>query len=335
MEGRKRIVWLDYAKGFAIILVVYGHVLHEVFKTGLHAKSGFCLWSDYIVYSFPMPVFFWVSGLLLSKQLAAKDTRSLLSGKFNAILYPYLVWSILQGGIEFVLSTRTGNPLSLVELSRSLFWQPRAQFWFLHALFFMNVAAILIHRVSKKHGVKAVFAIALAVYFFGSATLQGFEANFIYFAAGLWIGWERVFSWPQRLTMRGAVFITLLFVAVEYISLANGFDSYRIVRLVVAFSGIVFVAAWSLMLERKNSVPFVKTVGEASLPVYLMHVLVYKAAFIVLFALHIHQYEVFLVVGIAAGVLIPLYTYLYFGKTVFAYLFTMNRPVRKKEITSR
>ncbi len=329
MQEQKRIVWLDYAKGFAIILVVYGHVLHEIFKTGLHAKAGFCLWSDYVVYSFPMPVFFWVSGLLLSKQIAAKDTQSLLVGKFNAILYPYLIWSILQGGIEFVLSIRTGDPLSLFELLQSLFWQPRAQFWFLHALFFMNVVAILVHRVSKNHGVKAVLAIAVAVYFFGSATLQGFEANFIYFAAGLWIGWERILALPKYLTMRRVVFVTLFFILLEYVSLANGFDSYRTVRLGVAFAGIVFTVIWSIVLYKRKRVLFIRSIGENSLPVYLMHVLVYKAAFIVLFALHIQRYEIFLLVGILAGVLIPLYVYLYLGQTVLSYLFTVNRPIPK------
>ncbi len=331
MNDQKRVVWFDYAKGIAIILVVYGHVLHEVFKTGLHAKAGFCLWSDYVVYSFPMPVFFWVSGVLLSRQILAKDPSALLFGKFNTILYPYLIWSLIQGGIELVLSAQTGNVLTPVELLQSLFWQPRAQFWFLHALFFMNVISILVHKVSRSHSAKVTFAMAVVVYFFGSATLQGFEANFIYFAAGLLIAWKRIVSLPQHVTLGRTLLVTLLFVTLEYISLANGFDSYRIVRLIVAFVGIMFTVVWSITMYKKNIASLVTLIGEKSLPVYLMHVLVYKAVFIVLFALHIQQYAAFLLVGILAGVFIPLYTYIYLEKTAFAYLFTMNRPPRKTE----
>ncbi len=329
LQKNERIAWFDYAKGIAIILVVYGHVLHEVFKTGLHPASGFCFWSDSFVYSFPMPLFFFISGVLLSKQVVVKDIRTLLLGKCSVILYPYFIWSIIQGGIELVLSFKTGNPLSLPELTGSLFWQPRAQFWFLHALFCMSVLAILVCRVVKKNTAIWLFAFSTVVYFVGSATLQGFEANFIYFAGGVWLGWERMLRFSQQITMRNTIIVIMLFFTLEVVALAGGFDSYRLVRLSVAASGILFTFVLSIFLCGRKSVSFVRFLGEHSLPVYLMHVLVYKVVFLLLFALHMTNYVLFLGTGVVVGLVVPAYMYSYFVKKDFLYLFNMNKWLRR------
>lgn len=54
-----RLDWIDYAKGIAIILVVYGHVLIGIYNTGLNIPYSFYIYSLKFVYSFHMPVFFF------------------------------------------------------------------------------------------------------------------------------------------------------------------------------------------------------------------------------------------------------------------------------------
>lgn len=51
-ELNKRVVWIDYAKAFAMLFVIIGHV-----ETG----NSLTDW----VYSFHMPLFFFLSGLTL------------------------------------------------------------------------------------------------------------------------------------------------------------------------------------------------------------------------------------------------------------------------------
>ena len=64
-----RIDWVDYAKGIGILLVVYGHLLSSVFHKGIQIPKHFFELSDSIVYSFHMPMFFFLSGLLVEKYL--------------------------------------------------------------------------------------------------------------------------------------------------------------------------------------------------------------------------------------------------------------------------
>ncbi|MBC1212116.1 acyltransferase family protein [Listeria booriae] len=65
----ERITWIDYAKGIGIILVVYGHVLRGVFEAGLDIPIKLFTYEDSFIYSFHMPLFFFLSGLFANHLL--------------------------------------------------------------------------------------------------------------------------------------------------------------------------------------------------------------------------------------------------------------------------
>ena len=93
---QERNVWVDYAKAIGIILVVYGHVARGVFNAGLPMDEGEFVLVDSIIYSFHMPLFFFLSGLFF--RFAAKAGRGgLIINKVDTIVYPFIVWSLLQG----------------------------------------------------------------------------------------------------------------------------------------------------------------------------------------------------------------------------------------------
>lgn len=52
--NKKRILWIDYAKAFAMFFVVIGHVNSGNYLTN---------W----IYSFHMPLFFFLSGITLNE----------------------------------------------------------------------------------------------------------------------------------------------------------------------------------------------------------------------------------------------------------------------------
>ena len=91
MENKKRIDYVDAAKGIAILLVVFAHCHHmnEIPRLGN------------LIYSFHMPLFFIVSGFFL-KEMPIKKAL----GKYSAAyLWPYLVLGLssilLETGISF------------------------------------------------------------------------------------------------------------------------------------------------------------------------------------------------------------------------------------------
>jgi fucose 4-O-acetylase-like acetyltransferase len=106
-----RIVWIDATKGYAITLVVFGHVLGGVTARGwLSGAYGDAprLIYDYI-YSFHMPLFFIISGALGINSIRADPLRAMLS-RVGSIAWPYVLWGIIGILLWPVVSQFTLNP---------------------------------------------------------------------------------------------------------------------------------------------------------------------------------------------------------------------------------
>jgi len=81
-----RLDWADAAKGLGIILVVYGHVARGLFHAGMYADEASYILIDQIIYSFHMPLFFFLSGLFFMSSFH-KRGFSLALNKVDTIFY--------------------------------------------------------------------------------------------------------------------------------------------------------------------------------------------------------------------------------------------------------
>jgi fucose 4-O-acetylase-like acetyltransferase len=63
-----RFQWVDTAKGTGIILVVYGHVIRGLHSAAIVSEQMF-YFSDTLVYSFHMPLFFVLAGLFFTRSI--------------------------------------------------------------------------------------------------------------------------------------------------------------------------------------------------------------------------------------------------------------------------
>ena len=99
-----RIEWVDYAKGIGIILVVYAHLLSSGYHAGLDIKESFFFFSDSLVYSFHMPLFFLLAGLFAGQSYLKRGVKSFLVHKVQVLGYPCLIWSVIQLVVECFFS---------------------------------------------------------------------------------------------------------------------------------------------------------------------------------------------------------------------------------------
>lgn len=84
-----RLRYIDIAKGFAIICVVCGHVLIYDFYGFTEAWSKSLLVQ--FIYSFHMPLFFFLSGLVVSPPSSVKDIPKDIWKRFRTLLMPMFV----------------------------------------------------------------------------------------------------------------------------------------------------------------------------------------------------------------------------------------------------
>lgn len=135
---KKRISYIDMAKGIGIILVVFGHL-------GF-ASESLLTW----IMSFHMPLFFILSGMLLSHTNADRHSMSsFLQKKAKNILTPYFSFSMLSilfsGILEFA-SFKSYLPNALIQ---TLLFYGISVLWFLPALFFGETIFLWIRKHSS------------------------------------------------------------------------------------------------------------------------------------------------------------------------------------------
>ena len=156
MIKNERINYLDIAKGIAIVLVVLGHSYNE---------NPVKVW----LYSFHLPLFFFVSGCLLSlTTLDNIDTLKIIKSKAKSILIPYISFSIIIFCIwigETYLMNRsdfTINAITSRIISISTFRGIEA-LWFLPCLFAIEVIFILMIKYLKSIKIIAPIIIVLSI----------------------------------------------------------------------------------------------------------------------------------------------------------------------------
>ncbi|MBD5069159.1 MAG: acyltransferase [Lactobacillus sp.] len=134
---KKRIFWLDFAKGFTIFLVVFGHVLAAIFNNiDVDDGSGTMIFKliMYLIFLIIMPIFFALSGFLYRDILSLKAYRKMLLKKLISLGVPYLIFSILLVVLAIFFKLNVDGVSELKDLLY-IGVRPIAYLWFLQALF--------------------------------------------------------------------------------------------------------------------------------------------------------------------------------------------------------
>src|SRR3978361_1656976 len=119
--GSLRVNWVDYAKGLGIILVVMGHAMAGAREAHLPVNLSLVNSLYTFIYSFHMPLFFALSGLFFEKSLDRYHEKKFIINKLQTILYPFVIWSIIQTTFEVMFSAQTNTGLSPTALYTCLF----------------------------------------------------------------------------------------------------------------------------------------------------------------------------------------------------------------------
>lgn len=338
----QRTDWVDYGKGLGIILVVYAHLLSSGYHAGLRIQDHFFLLSDSIVYSFHMPLFFFLAGLFVAQSCRKRGAGAFLISKVKFLVYPYLVWSFLQAGIELLFSAHSHRGITVGDIM-GIPYHPLAQFWFLYALLWMYVAYAALHRFGR-FTPAALLVVALVLFFFPVNTeimaLLGFSTGFIFFVFGI-LAREYLGSMETYIAPAWAVVVFLpVFVAVAWYIFAFVIAPTRLTDgshpfyfLFLAVSGITLCIWLAQYLARQKCLCFIQILGIYSLQIYLVHMLAGVGARIILIHFfQVHNPLLHMVIEVSAGLLVPILVYKTALKMHFPYLFEPAKVAVRAEL---
>lgn len=145
----KRDLTLDYARGFAMVLIVLGHLY-------FYSGRWNCSWIYLICNTVHIPVFMYISGLLAHRSVDRYGFRKLVANRAVRLLLPllsfYILWSIY-------------NPENFIQIPIREF---KRGFWFMIVLFEFMVSLSLIRRLSM---ITKIPSYVLNLFFYGLVTV--------------------------------------------------------------------------------------------------------------------------------------------------------------------
>lgn len=335
MATDARTPWIDIAKGIGILLVIYGHVARGVVAAGLPMDPGVFAVIDRAIYSFHMPLFFLLSGFVFLGALERKSTRSIVYSRIDAIVWPYLLWSLLSSFIEVMLSAYTNKQTAPSDVL-ALLWQPRAHFWFLYVLFLASLFVLAWDRLFGR-SLPALGALA------GLTTLLSLFRPHIpdawmWHALVINTAWVSIgllmarLAWsPARQGWGMTIAVLLAAAGLLTFRVAQGDTAPLMLTFLTAAACCLSVCLLSARtrFSTGSAGQLLAWIGQRSMPIYLAHILAASGTLIVLQKLlGIHDPSIHLLLGTLAGLIGPLVLYVLAPRIGLSFLFTPPGKLR-------
>jgi fucose 4-O-acetylase-like acetyltransferase len=312
-----RLQWVDQAKGIGILLVVFGHVLAGVRLAGVNMDPQFFKWTWDTIYSFHIPLFFYLSGLFFPHSWQRRGLRGVMLSKVDTLVYPYVLWSLLQGLLQVAMSQHVNSPVTLGEVF-SLLWQPRQEFWFLYALFFVYLYACVLYAVLPPK-LRWTLLVAAVVFYFLRGPVRHSGPYIVYPAwyLGYFLAGALLHSATRAVTVQPVRWLALAFPVfagatvlahwlAQTVPYGQTNPAISASNLLSAVSGTVLTVCLSVLLANRD-VRLMAHLGRRSLEIYLLHTAAAAAARVALIkGLGVSSLPVHLLVGTLVGVAAPL-----------------------------
>lgn len=275
-NSTKRIEWIDYAKCLGILLVIFGHSY----------SSPLTSW----LYTFHMPLFFFLSGLTFKVSGSFKDFTK---RKAKGLLVPYLGYSVIRLAWLSLLAIAQHNIAVIPKYLLGIFICTRETdysigLWFLPLLFAAEMLLYPVFRYAKKSSAQIIILILCGMISFAYTSFvaiplpHGIDVAPL---ASLFI-FSGVFLKTRIKNPRTSkILIALL------INIAAGYLNHRIIQnrvdlyysrlgnpvlyFISAYGGI-FAACWLCQIL-KSKTNILSSIGKVTLHLYCTHQMIIDA----------------------------------------------------------
>ena len=265
----KRIEWIDVCKGLGIFLVFIGHTNVSQLSRTLY---------DWI-YSFHMPLFYMLSGLVFDGT-KYNTFRKYINRRLKTLILPFFILNTILYIIAEVLNLDNVQP-QVSELLTGVL-----AMYFIRVLFISEVWCYFINKISNKPFYKLVL---LAVVIYISSFFKESSVLLRYILPGLpllYYGIGNIFkdSIKACVNNANARIISLCFMlSVLFSLILLPYRKFTVfMDIILALSGILSLISVGVLLQRANFFSFVKVkkyivfIGMNTLIVVAFHQIIYN-----------------------------------------------------------
>jgi uncharacterized membrane protein YcfT len=262
-----RVAWVDYAKGFCIIMVVMMHS-----TLGVEKAAGAEGWLTYFVAfarPFRMPDFFMISGLFLARVID-RDWRGYLDKKVVHFAYFYVLWLTIQFVFKAPqIAAEEGVAGTLREYALS-FIEPFGTIWFIYLLPIFFVVTKATRRVPWWAIWIIGAALESAKINTGWIIVDEFASRFVYFYSG-YVFAPQIFRLADAVVRHGwtAAAYLIIWAIAEGFAVFGGVSQMPGVSLLLGLVGAVAVVSFAALLSKSDQMRPIRYCGRNSIVIYL------------------------------------------------------------------
>lgn len=298
-EGR--LEWIDWLRGFAIVLVVFYHAVIAFSVLGVAAPAWASVLNE-VLTPYRMPVLMFLSGVLLTRSLR-RPPREYISGKMRRIAWPYVVWTAIDIAFLIGASQVFGDGHQSAASIVPLLLDPRTYTWYLAHLFAYYMIALVTPSSMRLLGVPVLFAVAFIVGD-GDGLSRFLFLLACFFAGDASSRYPAI--WQTAVGSRLVVVLASVVLAVTgWLSLSGYGTRYGWATLAGILALLILGRALG---ERVSDIPVLRaltSVGKDSLIYYTVHWVVVTAAAHLLARAGVRIPELSLFLMLAVGFAIP------------------------------
>ena len=274
---KNRIEYIDLAKGFCILLVVFHHV-------ACYYQYNYSLWVPF--QSFRMPLYFILSGIFFKKY---DGFISFLKRKTNKLAIPFLFFYICTSIPLTVLLMKKTFVEALGSIIKDFYFE-NGGIWFLLSLFEVNLIFYLLQMIAEKSCYKkAALGVLSLICGFVGLMLSFYDINcvlflgcsltvipFFYFGSLLGskdrLALHYNLAWWQEIIIIAVSVTAVLLFSHEQEFGINVFSNYYSIYP----CGILGTSLVLLVSKRIRKLPFISYLGKYSIIVLCTHPLIMK-----------------------------------------------------------
>ncbi len=311
MQQTGRLDWIDTARGIGIVLVVLGHALRGLNGAGLFEGYSWFNDADRIIYAFHMPFFFVLSGYF-APRLKIESFSTAVMSRAKRLLYPLVIWTYVFLGFRALAGAASNSGGEFSDLA-SLPLPPVAHFWFLWALFLLQiplVGLILTWRMTPRLWAASFLASVLALLLIptlpGPAVPWLLQAllNAPYFFLGAVLG-SFAISPPLD---KAALFwglVALVGLSGVAVQFPTGLWTGLVLAIAMSAAAITVAGGLSAKWGRHRAIGWLRYAGEISLTIYVSHTIFSAGARIAMMKVGIDWLPLHILIGTLAGLIFP------------------------------
>lgn len=274
IENKKYLPEMHILRGIATVLVVLGH---SIPISIIRDKGSIYEIIFDFIYSFHMPIFFFMSGFFAYKIITLrnkKEKNDFLKEKFIRLLIPYITLTSVSIILKLMLSSLVKRKINFNTLLIDIFiypWNnPLKALWFLYTLFIIYLIVIAFKKVDIKLMLVITFIINLIRVEFTNNIfdINGILKYLFYFYLGM--NYKSFYKSKYKISYNKIVYIISGVILIGANTIMYKYNNNNnVLLLITGVSGIVFTLNIAYKIKNIIIIKILNCIANYSFDIYI------------------------------------------------------------------